>query len=82
MRKKNRKIRLQRETLHMLSDENRRMVMGGIITRLCTDTAECTQGPCGGHVFTFFCATHNTQLTSPGVFSCGTCSCPTIYPCD
>jgi hypothetical protein len=73
MRKKNRKIRLQRETLYMLSDENRRMVMGGIATRLCTDTEECTQSLCGGYHPTYFCATDNTANTCAQVFSCGSC---------
>ena len=73
MRKNGRKIKLQRETLRLLSDEGQRLAVGGLASKLCTETAECTQSLCGGVPFTYFCATDNTANTCNQVFSCGSC---------
>jgi hypothetical protein len=69
MRKKNRTIKLQRETLRNLSDANQRGVVGGLRTRTCTGTEECTQGLCDTYQFTELCNTDQT-VSCPQVFTC------------
>lgn len=66
MRKKSGKIKLQRETLRNLGETGQRMAAGGIATRRCTDTEECTQSPCGG-------ATHYLCTTVNTCYTCYTC---------
>jgi hypothetical protein len=85
MRKKSRKLELHRETLRYLSDASQRGVAGGLRTRTCTGTEECTQGLCDTYQPTELCTTDNTANSCNGVFSCGSCyfaTCDTLYPGD